>query len=92
MTLHLLLSSDPATAQRAIQWLANGDALLLASDGVYLATHAMMGGPLPANCQCFIRQQDAATRGISVPEHIHAVDDARWVDLTLQSHNTLSWI
>ena len=52
----------------------------------------MMGSPLPANCQCFIRQQDAATRGISVPEHIHAVDDARWVDLTLQSHNTLSWI
>ena len=66
MTLHILLSGSAHLPPQILPLLADGDAVLLLGDGVYLQAH------FSSQAQLYLRQQDLqATRhpGQHGPDH-----------------------
>ncbi|MGL6162099.1 sulfurtransferase complex subunit TusB [Microbulbifer sp.] len=91
MTLHIVSKSPYSSSALTdcIGSFAEGDALLLIEDGVYA-----LSGPASekiAVSPVYCLEADTDARGLSIPENIQAIDDARWVSLCTEHNPVVSW-
>jgi tRNA 2-thiouridine synthesizing protein B len=97
-TLHLLSRSPFADTSGAscLRLLGAGDGVLLTGDAVYALQPSSRPlevlSQLPAECPIFALAEDLEARGLAVPEFVHAVDYAGFVELTLRFDRTNSWL
>lgn len=81
MTLHIILSPSAWPCPMTTE-----DAVLLAGDGVYLLPQ-LETVPL-----LYVRTSDLQQRGLSnLPPNAILIDDAHWVQLTLDHTTVVSW-
>ena len=85
-TLHLILASSASGIAALPELIAQGDAILLASDGCYLYPE------IPDSVPCYVLGQDAAVRGLSYPQDVRLIQDEEWLNLTLSFDNQVSWL
>jgi len=92
MTLHILGTSpsDHATFESCRSTLTESDTLLLLEEGVYwaLPKHRIELSRLPA--RVVVLQPDSDARGVST-EGLSEVDDAGFVELSIQHERSISW-
>lgn len=84
MTMHILLSDSVQLPPQILPLLADGDAVLLLGDGVYLQAH------FSSQTQLYLRQQDLQQRGIHASTG-QTISDEEWVALTLTHQPVVSW-
>ncbi|QQD24131.1 hypothetical protein GJQ55_06410 [Venatoribacter cucullus] len=84
MTMHILLSGSVQLPPQILPLLADGDAVLLLGDGVYLQAH------FRSRAQLYLRQQDLQQRGIQASTG-QTISDEEWVALTLTHQPVVSW-
>lgn len=84
MTLHILLSGSAQLPAQVLPLLADGDAVLLLGDGVYLQPH------FAALSNLYLRQHDLQQRGIQASIG-QTINDEEWVALTLTHQPVVSW-
>lgn len=90
MTLHIVNQSPFAGSALSdcLNAFHPGDALLLIEDGVYAA--ADQRAQLPAGTT-YCLGADARARGVTIPETIENIDEARWVALCTEHNPIVSW-
>ncbi len=87
MTLHLVFSPQAFLTQELQAQVQGGDKVLLLGDALYSMT------TFAAWHEVYVREKELTERGLTQAHaRIQRIDDAMWVDLTLNAKNTLSWL
>ena len=82
--LHLL--SKPGAAASCLAAVAPGDAVLLLGDGVFALT-ALGDSAAPVG----VLREDAASRGVAVPDHVRPMSQADFVDWVVAFDTSVTW-
>ncbi|MGB0467870.1 MAG: sulfurtransferase complex subunit TusB [Pontibacterium sp.] len=97
MALHTLNRppGDTTCVTRCLDAIADGDALILIEDGVYVALpgHQALFSALPGNVSLNVLSVDLDARGISdkIQSVFNRVDDAGFVELACLHDKVISW-
>ncbi|QIL89112.1 sulfurtransferase complex subunit TusB [Microbulbifer sp. SH-1] len=90
MTLHIVNQSPYAGSALSdcLNALHPGDAVVLIEDGVYAVNDPRLSASADNS---FCLGADAIARGVTVPESIETIDEARWVALCTEHNPIVSW-
>lgn len=83
-TLHLV--SNPNAAASCLATAADDDAVLFLGDGVFALT--ALGNSSPA---LGALGDDAASRGVAVPDHVRRMSQADFVDWVVAFDRSVAW-
>ena len=83
-TLHLL--SNPSAAESCLAVAAGDDAVLFLGDGVFALT-ALGNTSAPIG----VLGDDAASRGVPVPDHVRRMSQADFVDWVVAFDRSVTW-
>ncbi|MEN9465094.1 MAG: DsrH like protein [Pseudomonadota bacterium] len=87
MTLHLVFSPQAFLTQELQAQVQVCDKILLLGDALYSMT------TIAAWHEIYVRDKELIERGLTQTyARIQRIDDTKWVELTLNAKNTLSWL